>query len=143
MPVLNSKETLRVQFPVSSGTQHRKKEDLTTPSPYGEWQPVKKSEIVPLAGTASVPPSTTPAPSPAPCKEAASTVQPPVTSGPSVAPPIPATTAAALPSAMVPSAPPPVPVEDRVFDETPSEVSIVLLRAKTCPSLIEFNRVTH
>lgn len=136
MPVLNSKETLRVQFPVSSGTQHRKKEDLTTPSPYGEWQPVKKPETIPLAGAVPVPSKTTPAPSPAPApvKKAPPTVQPPGTAGPSVAPPVAAATTTPLPSAMVPSVPPPVPVEDRVFDETPSEVSIGLMRAKACCS---------
>ncbi|KAJ8026980.1 Protein SON [Holothuria leucospilota] len=142
MPVLNSKETLRVQFPVSSGTQHRKKEDLSTPSPYGEWQPVKKPETIPQAGAAPVPAKTTPAPTPAPAKQAQPTVQPPSKAGPSVAPPKAAATAAApapLPGAMVPSVPPPVPVEDRVFDETPSEnvniADVVAMRLKAARAL--------
>ncbi len=44
LPV-KDKETLRLQFPVSSGTQHRKKEDeISLKDPYGDWQIVEKGK---------------------------------------------------------------------------------------------------
>ncbi|XP_033112760.1 peptidyl-prolyl cis-trans isomerase G-like isoform X2 [Anneissia japonica] len=47
------KDKLRIQFPVSSGSQHRKKEEEV--SPYGAWVPYQK----PTAQTAAAPSTTT------------------------------------------------------------------------------------
>ncbi len=57
---------LRLTFPVSSGSQHRKKEDELGVNPYGDWIAVEKkpkmmdpvakptTKIIPIPGTATM-----------------------------------------------------------------------------------------
>lgn len=142
LPIQNSKEKLRVQFPVSSGTQHRKKEELTVTGPYGEWQPVKKPEPVSAAqasSNTSAVPTITPSPggSLPPSSTSPSTAVNPSTAMPIVPSPV-VQAAVVLPPPPVVQ-PAPVPVEDRVFEELPAEnvsiADVVAMRLKAARQL--------
>ncbi|PIK46951.1 hypothetical protein BSL78_16183 [Apostichopus japonicus] len=136
IPVQNSKEKLRVQFPVSSGTQHRKKEESTATGPFGEWEPVKKPKPVSAtpgpSNKSPAPPVVPPPGGTPPSTSSSSGVSLPVAT-PSLPTPL-------LPAVPAPTLPPvPVPVEDRVFDETPADnvniADVVAMRLKAARQL--------
>ncbi|XP_063954466.1 ankyrin repeat domain-containing protein 11-like isoform X1 [Lytechinus pictus] len=135
---VGGKDTLRVQFPVSSGSQHRKKEEeiiiANANDPYGQWTAVEKPKPKPdpkppaapttKASTTTTPQPPTPAtgPAAAPATTPATQTTPAITA----TPPASVTSAAAAAPAgpYVPGVtniqpPKPVAEEDRVFEDAP------------------------
>ncbi|KAK0138452.1 Protein SON [Merluccius polli] len=104
-PAVRSDAGIAKEFPVSSGSQHRKKEG-EAPGAYGEWVPVEKmSDKAAKAAAAAVikaAASATSAPAVSSPGETVATTQPP---------------AATLPAAPQPAAP--TPASDSVFPEPP------------------------
>ena len=66
LPV-KDKDKLRLEFPVSSGTQHRKKEDeISLKDPYGDWQIVERDKPRPAPTQAKPEPPPKPVAVPVP-----------------------------------------------------------------------------
>ncbi|XP_030849982.1 protein SON [Strongylocentrotus purpuratus] len=129
-----SKDKLRVQFPVSCGSQHRKKEVEivigNANDPYGQWKTVEKPTPKPAAAPttkASTPqPPATPA-TPATTAAATPAATPATQTTPAataMAPAVAATVAPVVAGPHIPgltnSQPPqPVPEKDKVFEDSP------------------------
>ncbi|XP_030850760.1 protein SON-like isoform X2 [Strongylocentrotus purpuratus] len=126
-----SKDKLRVQFPVSCGSQHRKKEVEivigNANDPYGQWKTVEKPTPKPAAAPTTK--ASTPQPPATPATTAAATpaATPATQTTPAATAMVPAVAATVAPVVAGPhipgltnSQPPqPVPEKDKVFEDSP------------------------
>ncbi|XP_038048094.1 protein SON-like isoform X2 [Patiria miniata] len=123
---IQDKEMLRLTFPVSSGSQHRKKEDELGPKPYGDWVSIEKkpkmmdpvakptTKIMPTPGTETL----TPAEATPGVPGVTTAVTAPTVTDPAAAAVAAAAAAAAMPPPPVP--PPPTTVAPAPAPEIPT-----------------------